>query len=119
MPFDAYLTPSSYIVYKMAEGLSLRSPDLGKFCPIFHKLKPIFHIQGPQANCWGPWFGLEGPQKNLCTLVLMAFDAYLTPSSYIVFKMAEGLSLGSPDLGKFCPIFHKIKANFPYPGTLS
>jgi len=47
MPFDAYLTPSLYIVYKMAEGLSLRSPDLGKFFPIFHKLKPIFHIQGP------------------------------------------------------------------------
>jgi len=46
MPFDAYLT-SSYIVYKMAEGLSLRLPDLGKFCPIFHKRKPIFHIQGP------------------------------------------------------------------------
>jgi len=31
----------------MAEGLSLRLPDLGKFCPIFHKLKPIFHIKGP------------------------------------------------------------------------
>jgi len=47
MPFDAYLTPSSYIVYKMAEGLALSLPDLGKFCPIFHKLKPIFHMQGP------------------------------------------------------------------------
>jgi len=47
MPFDAYLTPSSYIVYNMAEGLSLRLLDFGKFCMIFQKLKPIFHIQGP------------------------------------------------------------------------
>jgi len=46
MPFDAYLTPSSYIVHKMAEGLPLRLLDLGKFCPIFHILKQIFHYQG-------------------------------------------------------------------------
>jgi len=47
MPFDAYLTPSLYIVYEIAEGLSLRVLDLDKFCPIFHKSKPIYHYQGP------------------------------------------------------------------------
>jgi len=49
----------------------------------------------------------------------MPFDAHLTPSSYIVYKMAEGMSFRLPDLGKFCPIFHKIKTDFSYPGTLS
>ena len=47
MPFDAYLSPSLYIVYKMAEGLTSRLLVFGKFCPIFHNLKPIFHCQGP------------------------------------------------------------------------
>jgi len=43
MACEAYLTPSSYIVYKMAEGLTARLLNLDRFSPIFQPLKPIFH----------------------------------------------------------------------------
>jgi len=40
--FNAYLTPCPYIVYKMAEGLCLRLPVLGKFCSIKGYMTDIF-----------------------------------------------------------------------------
>jgi len=49
----------------------------------------------------------------------MPFKAYLTLCSYIVYKMAEGLSARLPDLGGFSSIFLQIKNNFPLAGTLN
>ena len=51
MLFDAYLSRSPYIDYKMARELRSRYFVLGTFWPIFHKLKKLVKI--PNASLQG------------------------------------------------------------------
>jgi len=65
------------------------------------------------------WLGPESWQKDLCTVFAMPFNAYLMLSSYIAYKMAEGLSARFARFGQVLFDFPQIKTDFPLAGTLT